>query len=200
MASVNNLEDLKNLCGEYFKTLVDHPIPNVYSNNMLEYIFSLKRPIGGNIGRYKNISIFEAVNRIASDLILWYGLEILFKNMPVEKQEQIQKIYFCLGNEDDRNHGDFTIYIKGEEPREGEVFNAAQSFFKQKLNRTRKKWQKKGKRLYYILCNEDGFPNNYAPTRIAQWQANGKWHEPSQEETLLVKIDLMKFGHLPFEN
>ena len=184
-----DLAGLNKECQEYFTALKNHPPREIWVDNIAEYISKVKRPLEDQIGRYKGVSFFEAINRIASDLILWYGLEILIND--ILKTRQIDTVGLCLGNESVKDKGDFWIKMKGEqECRNGEAFNAATSFFKPKMSYTMKKWRKKEQHLHYIFCNADGYPDGYKPRNVSVWSDDQEKSAPN--DTLLIKIDLLK--------
>lgn len=149
--TVSELEAVKK---EYFELLENNKFPKPPEgenfNDMIQYF---KRKDENNpiaIGPYKNITPFEAANRIASDLVIINGLLQLIKDKKIEKALFILR----LGTTHIKGKGDFTIKLENDE-LEGEAFNVAPSFLKAKLNKTVNKW--KGHKLDYILINEDAF-------------------------------------------
>ena len=139
---------------EYFSALKSHPIPKITDENPLNIIYSTKQAkLETQIAIYENISFFEAVNRIATDLVFWQGINKVLEKLSWDK---IKEIKYCLGNENSLNHGDFTIRLRqNEEELEGEVFFAAPSYFPAKMRYTLKKWEKMKKELRYVLFNSD---------------------------------------------
>ena len=137
---------------KYFSALKSYPIPKITDENPLNIIYSTKQAkLETQIAIYKNISFFEAVNRIATDLVFWQGINKVLEKLSWDK---IAEIKYCLGNENSPNHGDFTILQNGEE-LEGEVFFAAPSYFPVKIRDTLTKWAKMKKELRYVLFNSD---------------------------------------------
>ena len=140
----------------YFQLLEDNPFPlPPNSGSFYEMIQYLKRkdetkPL--KIGVYENITPFEAANRIASDLVIINGLLQLVASKPELKEAQFT---LNLGTTHKKDRGDFTIFINGEE-HEGEAFNVAPTFLKQKMRNTLNKWKEKSE-LKYILVNEEAF-------------------------------------------
>jgi hypothetical protein len=139
---------------EYFDLLSKNKFPKVPKNDdfytMIRYF---KRKDDKNplcIGPYKNITPFEAANRIASDLVIINGLLQL-----IDTREKIHKalITLRLGATHQKGKGDFTIKL-GNKEYEGEAFNVAHSFLDSKLRYTMKKW-KDNSLLKYILINAD---------------------------------------------
>jgi hypothetical protein len=139
---------------EYFGLLELNKFPkSPVCQNFSDMIYYFKRKDEKNpisIGPYKNITPFEAANRIASDLVIINGL------LQLVKEKKLENVLFTLrlGTTHVKHKGDFTIKI-GMEEFEGEAFNVAPSFLKAKLQKTKSKW--KEKELSYILINEDAF-------------------------------------------
>ncbi len=146
-----NFEQLLNLKKKYWQTLKDNPFPKPpQSGQSLEMIRYFKRKIEGeniSIGPYTGITVFEAANRIASDLVI---INVVLQLIETKKEPKDSKITIRLGNRHDKGKGDFTINGK-----DGEAFNVAVSFYKVKLMTTNKKWILGG--LHYILVNADAF-------------------------------------------
>lgn len=138
----------------------------------VELIKLFKRDRGA-VGPYKNVSIFEGLNRIASDMVLLHGLRGLFEE---GKPSGISSVSFCLGNTSDGEYsGDFCIYDSaGEILAHGEAFNAAEQFFRPKIASVRKKW--KDKKLHFILCNPSPIakgitlPDGCTLLEVARWE------------------------------
>ena len=102
------------------------------------------------IGPWKNITVFEAANRIASDLVILNGILQMFNEGKI-KDDSLITIH--LGTSHKQGEGD--IIINGEH---GEAFNVAPSFFKVKLRNTIIKWQSENSnspKLTYIFVNSD---------------------------------------------
>lgn len=153
-----NYDELLNLKAIFFRYLKKNPIQFPHSNDLIDQVKFLKRkdldsPL--TIGVYSNITILEAVNRIASDLVIINGL-IQF----VESNSKYQNAKFTLrlGTTHHEKRGDFTIYTD-EVELEGEAFNVAPTFLKVKLRNTINKW-KDNAALKVILVNEEAFLGN----------------------------------------
>lgn len=94
--------------------------------SIYELIKNVKRS-PATIGPYKDISVFEALNRIGSDLVLLEGAEKLF-NGEIESIKP-KSIELRMGNK----HGfDFTVTLDDDSEILGEAFNAAESFCEHK--------------------------------------------------------------------
>lgn len=146
-----NIQGLKALKKKYWNLLREHPFPSPpESGNAIAMIMYFKRQkLNSNIiiGPYAGISVFEAANRIASDLVIINGILQLIKQ---GREPGNSEITVRLGNKHEKNKGDFTINGK-----EGEAFNVAASFYKIKLRNTTKKWLLLN--LHYILVNAEVF-------------------------------------------
>jgi len=142
-------EQLQKLKEKYWRALIDNPFPTPpKSGKAIEMISYFKRKLSGTIhliGPYVNLSVFEAANRIASDLVIINGIEQLIR----DRKEPFESVITVrLGNKHEITKGDFTINGK-----EGEAFNVASSFYKAKLGQTKRKWKAGG--LDYIFINAD---------------------------------------------
>ncbi len=140
----------------YLKLLQDNPFPlSPNSTSFYEMIIYLKRKNqnqAGKIGAYKNITVYEASNRIATDLVSINGLLQL---LAVRKELQGGKFTLRLGTTFENGKGKFTIKINNEEIQ-GEAFNVASSSLQDRIRNTFKKW-KGNQQLKYILVNADAF-------------------------------------------
>lgn len=122
------------------------PPPSGSAPEMLSY-FKRKTLDCPQIGHYTNITVFEAANRIATDLIIINGLLQLTEEEPTLQQE---KYTLRLGNRHEKGQGDFSI---GDQ--QGEAFNVAPSFLRGKLSATLKKWRQEQVTLSYIFVNAE---------------------------------------------
>jgi hypothetical protein len=142
---------LKKLKSEYLGFIKGNPFPvPPSSGDVIDMIFYLKRKNQKNvntIGPYKNITVFEAANRIASDLVIIYGLIQMIEN---EKALRNCEVSLKLGTKHVEGEGDFLINGK-----HGEAFNVANSYYPTKLAKTISNWDKKPGKLHYILVNGD---------------------------------------------
>ena len=144
--AINHLE-LTALKQSYWRFLEQHPFPPAPNHqdtvSMLNYLKRDKKPIGP----YLDITVFEAANRIATDLIIINGLLQLTAAEPALQQE---KYTLRLGNQHKKGQGDFSI---GDQ--QGEAFNVAPSFLQGKLSATLKKWRQEQGTLSYIFVNAE---------------------------------------------
>lgn len=138
----------------YRDLLEEMPFKNFESTEYLYVIQRLKREKFQRIGTYMDITIFEAANRIASDLTLLKGVLQLFTgNNPIPASATVQ---LRLGTIHEKDKGDFSIFfdnnVEDKDGLQGEAFNVA--FLKGKLTNTLKKWANNDK-LKYIVFNAD---------------------------------------------
>jgi hypothetical protein len=111
----------------YLQSLIDHPYEIKKAESIYDLIENIKRA-PEKIGPYQNISVFESLNRIASDLILLSGASILFEG----KYNKIvpKEIHLKMGT---TKGFDFEVNIGQNKIIYGEAFNAAESFCKEKM-------------------------------------------------------------------
>lgn len=126
-----------------------HPFPHFKGTAYPSLLQVLKRD-SFTIGPYINITIFEAANRIASDLTLLEGVLQLFKNKSITGSAIVK---LRLGTMQEKGKGDFSVFDSGNE-LQGEAFDVAPSFFKIKLYKTLKKWND-DKTFKYVVFNSD---------------------------------------------
>lgn len=112
-----------------------------------------------NIGPYPHVSLFEAANRIMSDIVILRGVDALLKSPLFPFQEYTVE----FGNED-RNG--FDIRASSENfSLVGEAFNVAPSFFQGKKSSALKKLRTNGINATYrlLMFNRDAVAHNYNP-------------------------------------
>lgn len=127
---------LEDLIKEYNSFLNHNLFPKPVSNDAISMIHYLKRKdeeVLQTIGPYENITVFEAANRIASDLVILKGILQMFQDKTIQ-QDSILTVN--LGTTHTKHEGD--IIINGEHC---EAFNVAPTFFKAKLYKTIEKWK-----------------------------------------------------------
>ncbi|MCD6069304.1 MAG: hypothetical protein K0S33_4130 [Bacteroidetes bacterium] len=131
------------LCNSYAKLLKNNPFPKTDKTDYWSHLTFYKRALF-SIGPYQNITVFEAANRIATDLVLLNGIKTILES---EKLTDAS-ITIRLGNEYIKGKGDFDI-----NNIHGEAFNVAPSFFPEKLRKTLKNIN--AREIGYIVFNED---------------------------------------------
>lgn len=115
-----------------------------------ELLTSLKRERLDH-GPYKGVTLFEAANRIMSDLVILKGVRWLLEN----KKFPFDAYTVEFGNEN-RNGFDITAE-QGGKKLVGEAFNVAPSFYRVKRRHAAKKLEDRGMDAEWriILVNED---------------------------------------------
>ena len=153
-----NYSGLIALQKEYYSLLKNKFQPPPAGGDCIKMIHYLKRKDEDNpvkIGPYENITPFEAANRIASDLVIIKGLLQLIIQ---EKISSKATFTLRLGTKHEKQKGDFSIKTN-RGCYEGEAFNVAPSFYKDKLNQTLSKWRKIKEEykidLKYMLINNE---------------------------------------------
>ena len=126
----------------------------------LEYMISLKRdPIGS--GPYEWVSIYEASNRIFSDIVILFGIRhILLKPQIGSVSLPFDKYEVKFGAED----GFDIMADNGKEKLAGEAFNVAKKYFSKKRHEMKNKLEAANGYDYKILIfNSDAIarPQKY---------------------------------------
>lgn len=131
---------------KYLKEIDAIDFPERKGNN-IEYMLSLKR---GKIlkGPYPHVSIFEASNRIFSDIVILFGIRQILLNpqlgsihLPFDQYEV--KLGAENGFDIEANNGDEKLI--------GEAFNVARSFFPDKKRKMKAKLTNESNFDYKIL-------------------------------------------------
>jgi hypothetical protein len=167
---------LTSLGTRYMELLSTFPFPStrdLSSMNPDEITQFLKRD-KFDIGKYRQITVFEAANRMASDLVLLEGLPL------IAEKYSATNFKVLLGNHAIEQQGDFALEIDGKW-WEGEAFSTAESFFHPKLSATRSKWNKQGNgHLFrFILFNTSA-------RKKAEKPSNSGWSFCLQGEKVTV--------------
>ena len=141
-----------------YRTLVES-IGNPSSNfEGYRLLHAVKREVI-KVGPYPDVTLFEAANRIMSDLVILYGVKWLLDNNVFP----FSKYTVEYGNEDANG---FDIRANGNGKRLiGEAFNVAPSFFQSKKAKVLKKLRKPGLSADYkiVMFNHDAVEGSYKP-------------------------------------
>ncbi|MBP6732605.1 MAG: hypothetical protein KA149_11130 [Chitinophagales bacterium] len=177
-----NANNIDKAIRDYIKTLEDIPL-HLQSKDFLELMYRLKREKLDK-GPYKGVTLFEASNRIMTDLTILFGVKsLLASNIPAISYE---KYTVELGNESKHTH-DIEAQHNGFSLI-GEAFNVAPSFFPGKKNASLKKLRETRNtdttKQLLIMYNADAHGENKEPKQ------NGN------EFYLPVMIDLSVENHL----
>ena len=147
-----NKENINEAIEAYKVLLKDIPL-KIEETNLLALLTRLKRGEIGS-GPWKNVSIFEAANRIMTDLVILFGVK---KIIDGEFPELKAFTHFDieLGNENKNDH-DIISRANGK-VLIGEAFNVAPSFFNVKKSKSVKKLltNKLTADHLILLCNAD---------------------------------------------
>lgn len=154
----------------------------ILHNDVLASILALKRePVRS--GSYPEVSLFEASNRIMSDLVILFGVRQLLADLSVGSVAlPFTEYEVRLGVEG----GNDVTGDSGDRRLAGEAFNVARSFFQGKKSATLKKLKSQAPSDYQlIMFNADAVPN---PDYYIQ---------KSQPSMLYLPIDLSVAIHVP---
>lgn len=119
-------------------------------------------------GPYAGVTLFEAANRIMSDLVILHGVSWLLRH----RRFPFDKYIVEFGNED-KNGFDIRATNDTGNTLVGEAFNVAPSFFPVKKSSAVRKLGERGSEANYrvVLVNHDAFTEEYIPR-----DANGPKH------------------------
>ncbi len=128
---------------------IELPAPR---NDVLAFLHSLKRKALGS-GPYPDVSLFEASNRILSDIIILFGVQRLLTNPSVGSVRlPFTEYEVSLGVEG----GNDLVAVVGGSRLVGEAFNVAPSFFQRKKSSMIKKLRSQEEADYrLIIFNAD---------------------------------------------
>jgi len=126
------------------------------NDNTFKYLQTMKRhPLQS--GPYKDVSLFEASNRIFSDIVILFGINRLLTDpiinnikLPFDEYDVVLGVE---GGNDIRARKEDRYLI-------GEAFNVAKSFFQTKKSRAIKELNKKESFYRLIVFNEDAVNNS----------------------------------------
>jgi hypothetical protein len=135
---------------------VDEIKNSLGDHKVLDLLKVLKRDFIG-AGPYPHVTMFEAANRILTDLVILYGVKWLL-DYDIFPFEQYEVQY---GNE---NKNRFDIRAAGDgRTLVGEAFNVAPSFFQGKKRMTLKKVTEDRADFKIIMFNHDAVKTGYLP-------------------------------------
>lgn len=141
---------------KYIECILRYPACELKHSDTIDLIRMTKRTLG-QIGPYRSLTVFESLNRIASDLVLLCGTEQLFQN----KVASIEPMNVCLKM---GNIAGYDIVIETVSGKKiyGEAFNTAPSFCKTKMRDSISKLLKGDRKKEVleenqaiIFCNKD---------------------------------------------
>lgn len=154
-----NLSNIHAIKSEFDKSLTNLG-STVQGKTGLDLLISLKRE-KVKTGPYPDVTLFEAANRIMSDLVILNGVAGLLREMAFPFTEYTVE----FGNED-RNGFDIRA-SSGGETLIGEAFNVAPSFFRGKKRTALRKLRDSAEIASYkiLMFNSDAPPVGYSANR-----------------------------------
>lgn len=131
---------------------------NLNQENPIELFTILKRNFI-NEGPYPNVTIFEAANRIMTDLTILFGLRKLFEGAIPDINFNEYSVEF--GNENQAEN-DISAKNNGQKLI-GEAFNVSKAFFQIKKSKALKKMRAtaKGDDIILLIYNSDAIHEKY---------------------------------------
>ena len=154
-----NRENIDQAITNYLKLLKDIPL-KINADNILQLLTDLKRK-ELNAGPYPNVTLFEAANRIMTDLTILYGIKQLLNGYITEINYDEYEVEFGHDNFNDNdikaNNGNTKLV--------GEAFNVAKTFFQTKKSKALKKIRKQIRENDKVLLiyNSDAVDKTYVP-------------------------------------
>jgi hypothetical protein len=159
--SVLTRHNIENQLSSYLTGIegIGHSVGSLRGLPLLEALKRLKV----NAGPYPEVSLFEAANRIMTDLVLLYGVRWLLQS----NQFPFSAYTIEFGHED-KNGFDLLAEENGLR-LVGEAFNVAPSFFQGKKTAMLNKLRTKGSSADFslLLFNHDAMPKGYVPSKAA---------------------------------
>ena len=152
-----NRENITSAIEEYESSIAE--IGGILSGlRGVELFQCLKRKQLGT-GPYPHVTLFEAANRIMTDLVILKGVKCLLESERFPFNEYVVE----YGNEDSNDH-DIQAEISGL-LFHGEAFNVAPSFFQGKKTSMLKKLRSSERHADFkmIIANLDAVQENYSP-------------------------------------
>ena len=149
--------NVDNLLREYAAS-VEEVVASIQGLKGLALLESLKRE-KVKVGPYPHVTLFEAANRIMTDLVIYNGVKWLLDHDVFPFDSYIVE----FGNED-KNGFDLKA-TSDNASLIGEAFNVAPSFFQGKKTSMLKKLRKDGVNADYriIMVNHDAVADGYSP-------------------------------------
>jgi hypothetical protein len=146
------LTNIPDIIADY-KNLLTEVAPKIEGADILDLLKKLKRP-GINKGPYPSVSIFEAANRIMTDLVIIYGAQLILEGK-ISGIPLVSKLRVDYGNQNTQAHD--IIGKEGKHYLAGEAFNVAPSFFSNKKSSSIKKLleSEPAPSHLFLLCNDD---------------------------------------------
>jgi len=156
MERILNKRNIDSVIRDYELSIADIELgSNITGIKLFQHI---KRNTVG-FGPYPHVTLFEAANRIMTDLVILKGIKWLLNN----SQFPFKEYRVEYGNENKNEHD--IIAERTGKCLIGEAFNVAPSFFHGKKSTSLKKLRKSKVASDYtiIIANKDAVKDNYIP-------------------------------------
>ena len=154
--SLNNIDSM---IEEYKKSL--NEMDSIISgNNIIDFFHVIKRN-SIEKGPYPNVTLFEAANRIMSDLVILFGIKKLLNG----KYEAIEFTEYHVEYGNSHNSPYDIMAENNKFKLIGEAFNVAPSFFqgKKSMSLAKLRKAKKENTIIVLLYNADAVNKEYRP-------------------------------------
>jgi len=155
--NILNIDNIDININKYMNSIKNMDL-NIKSNNIIDLFNKLKRN-KINKGPYCGISLFEAANRIMTDLVILHGV----KDLLYGKYENIKFPEYIVeyGNINNNKH-DIISNFNGKKLI-GEAFNVSSSLFKTKKYSSLKKLRRNidSDTIIILMYNKDAIKDNY---------------------------------------
>ena len=133
--SILNAKNIDRIIEEYHDSIKNLGLPSSDMKGVTLFNYLKREPIGA--GPYPECTMFEASNRIMTDLVILKGVRWLINS----KEIPLSEFHVEFGNSDNNPH-DITAQENGVKFC-GEAFNVAKSFFTGKKGKSLKKLREK---------------------------------------------------------
>ncbi len=152
-------KNIESAISDYLLLLNQIPL-SISAHNILGLLTTLKREKVEK-GPYPHVTIFEAANRIMTDLTILFGIKDLLNGAIPEIKFNSYTVE--LGNEDNNDHD--IEATNGIVSLVGEAFNVSETFFQGKKTMALRKLRSatNKNKLKVILYNSDAVNSKYQP-------------------------------------
>jgi len=154
-----NLVNIDKAISDYKDSINSIPF-SINSNDILSFLTSIKRE-KLKVGPYPEVSLFEAANRIMTDLTILFGVKYLLNGAILELDFAEYTVEF--GNENKNDHD--LMACNGRKRLIGEAFNVSESYFYTKKSFALKKLNKsvETNQIKLLLFNSEAKANHLNP-------------------------------------
>jgi hypothetical protein len=144
-----------------YKDSINEMDKTITSDTVLELLYKLKRMKTGK-GPYCGVSLFEAINRIMTDLVILNGIKYILTQNDCP-QLKFQEYHVDFGNSNTQEHD--IIAEDNDKRLIGEAFNVSESLFNLKKRKSLKKLRNNpGKKdIILLLYNKDATKGKQPP-------------------------------------